>query len=250
MLFEIRQYIWKCHDAGMYVVIPTNVGWTKGSSNVMGAGLAKQAAQKYNWLTRHYGDWCRRYGSRINVVRADRLILFPVKPLNEDKPWLSWQNGASLELIKNSLDQLAEWASNNPSCHIAMPYVGCGNGRLNWHKQVAPLVDDANIPNMTVVDINAPYIEISQLLECEDPAYLICWKDGDWAYSVVATGDWWLSGNPDEYMNDAGISFGDNPWTAQDYYEKQYDWCEVYEYEDDWNNRITCLEMMEISRGR
>jgi len=66
-----------------------------------------------------------------------RLILFPVKPLNEAQPWLSWRNKADLALIERSAWQLSEWPGNTP---IYIPMVGCGNGRQDV-KVVLPLLE-------------------------------------------------------------------------------------------------------------
>ncbi len=122
------------------IVIPTNLGWTSSGSNVMGAGVAKQAAQRFGWLAGWYGAACKgdfhRHGNE-SVVRSickgdgNWLILLPVKPLNTERPYLSWQGPATLDLVERSVRQLAvhkpqEWGGKK----VALPLVGCGNGRL------------------------------------------------------------------------------------------------------------------------
>ena len=65
------------------------------------------------------------------VIRfLDDLILFPVKPLNPEKPWLSWQGMADPVLIEQSAIQLADWTKHRGERLIALPLVGCGNGGL------------------------------------------------------------------------------------------------------------------------
>jgi len=108
------------------IVIPSNIGWTKAGYNVMGGGVAKQASELYPSLAKWYGDQCFLYQQDMPCLRYDRLILFPVKTLNRLHPHLSWQRSASLTLIERSTKDLARF----PDQEIALPLVGCGNGRL------------------------------------------------------------------------------------------------------------------------
>jgi hypothetical protein len=114
------------------VVVPTNIGWKKTGANVMGAGLAKQAAEVIDKkLPLWYGEQCQRYGADTPVLEYELgLVMFPVKPLNELAPHLSWKQRASLKLIERSTIQLAEMYSGIKR-EIAIPMVGCGNGGLD-----------------------------------------------------------------------------------------------------------------------
>lgn len=127
---EVVGDIWSFHPAS-YVVIPTNIGYTKEGANVMGAGVAKQAAAKFPGLADWYGSMCQRYGAATPVITVVQrhLILFPVKPLNPEAPWLSWKFYASLELIKRSAAEL-EATEFMDGEEVAVPLVGCGNGKL------------------------------------------------------------------------------------------------------------------------
>lgn len=122
---EATGNIWDWAAKGYLIVIPTNIGWTKREGyNVMGRGLAHQAAQRYPGLDAWYGHWCRSLGAATGLTRYESLLLFPVKPLR-DPPWLSWQQRASLELIERSAEQLAQRIEP-----VVLPLVGCGNGGL------------------------------------------------------------------------------------------------------------------------
>lgn len=135
--------IWRFHPHS-WVVIPTNLGWTKNGKNVMGAGLAKQAAQRFPDLPDWYGGIIRTAASldppeRVMVLydAAKRLALFPVKPLIPDAPHFSWRQDADLTLIEGSTINLAKTAPKNvPTC---VPLVGCGNGKLD-PKDVLPIL--------------------------------------------------------------------------------------------------------------
>lgn len=143
-----------------YLVIPTNIGWTKDGRNVMGRGLAKQAAQRCPQLPFDYGEFCQKHRENTPVVlmrprgqSARTFLMFPVKPLNRAAPWLSWQSKADILLIDRSLEQLKQLIeemqkskrarsklpaagphpqhSDAVSTNIYIPDVGCGNGLLS-----------------------------------------------------------------------------------------------------------------------
>ena len=139
--------LWDYRDTHR-VVVPVNIGWTQVGENPMGRGVAKQAADRFPDLPAKYGNVCEHYRAVTPVVEfgviAGRLevrstltepdpitrrgvILFPTKPLNVDAPHLSWRGPASLELIERGARQLAAGWSQVP---VALPLVGCANGRL------------------------------------------------------------------------------------------------------------------------
>lgn len=132
--------IWDLHPLS-WVVVPTNIGWKKNGSNVMGAGLAKEAASRFRGLARWYGKVCQDCGFFTPVVKQEewRVILFPVKPLNELDPHLSWKSPATVELIERSAKELAI-LDLGPDAEVAVPLVGCGNGRLR-EKDVVPILE-------------------------------------------------------------------------------------------------------------
>lgn len=130
--------IWYFHDLGYPIVVPTNIGWTSAGENVMGRGVARQAAAHFPGLPLWYGRKCRQYQAQTPVLYFVQgpLWLFPVKPLASN-PLLSWQQPASLELIERSAHQLAAKLFRKP---VYLPLVGCGNGRLSID-QVLPVLE-------------------------------------------------------------------------------------------------------------
>lgn len=139
MIKSERGSIWayeKTHD----LVIPTNIGWrARDQANVMGRGLALQAAKKYPDFQLWFGKECAVRQQETPVLRypGGPLIAFPVKPLNPAAPWLSWKSKADLNLIERSARQLAELKPGRP---IAVSMVGCGNGGLEM-SEVRPILD-------------------------------------------------------------------------------------------------------------
>src|SRR5678815_4993979 len=90
--------------------------------------------------------YCKKYGSTTTVIpwaaMSQNIILFPVKPLNEAAPWLSWQQPASLDLIKKSAKELEELAVTGVIEGLTfIPPVGCGNGKLS-EKDVLPILKE------------------------------------------------------------------------------------------------------------
>jgi hypothetical protein len=124
-LFDARGIDW--------LVVPTNIGWTKAGQNVMGAGIAKEADSRWG-ISAPYGAFCRAYGILAPVVPytagfdGGGLILFPTKPLADD-PSYSWRQESSLDLIARSARQLQVLAPMLGGT-IGVPLVGCGNGKL------------------------------------------------------------------------------------------------------------------------
>lgn len=129
---ETRGNIWDWERTSL-VVIPTNIGWRSDGKSVMGAGLAREASLRWHGLAEWYGAFCRRHRSQTPVVRYEwtPLILFPVKPLSSISPSVSWRKFADPELVERSASQLGRWYETTEwRGTIAVPLVGCGNGRL------------------------------------------------------------------------------------------------------------------------
>lgn len=148
-MLRAKGNIWDYYDNGYYIVIPTNIGWKKNGCNVMGAGLAKQASLKFPDLSLRYGKVCQQYKEETAVIIINGLLLFPVKPLAEN-PSMSWSQPANLNLIEKSTQQL-ETFTRTYQKKIALPLVGCGNGRMDKDKVISILekyLDD----NFTLID--------------------------------------------------------------------------------------------------
>lgn len=140
------------------IVIPTNVGWrVKTDENIMGTGLAKDAAFLYPDLPLFYGKLCKQFGDTIGLRLYDpkikarhRLILAPVKRLNAIAPHLSWRNKADLKLIERDLIDLSELPFD---MSIVLPFLGCGAGGLKVD-QVLPIMEKYLDDRFTVTDRN------------------------------------------------------------------------------------------------
>ena len=147
-MIETVGNIWDFHPAH-YVVVPTNIGWVQAGYNVMGAGVAKQAFYRYPKIAGIYGGFCQEHGSIAGILVLDdcRLIMFPVKPLDDEHPELSWKRPATTGLITDSAEELGKLKSLDK---VVLPLVGCGNGGLN-EPDVLPILHEYLDDRFTLV---------------------------------------------------------------------------------------------------
>ena len=126
---EIEANIWDLYPTH-WVVIPTNIGYKSNGENVMGAGLAKDVKDRWPELPKWYGEWCMSMKEDTPALAEDlhRLIFFPTKTLDPKRPYLSWKQDSSIELITRSAEQLSAMKIDSD---IAVPMVGCGHGGLS-----------------------------------------------------------------------------------------------------------------------
>jgi hypothetical protein len=152
-----RGNIWQFHKDNNFIVIPTNMGFTKDNVNVMGRGIAYQAKIKHSNLPEWYGKvLIKRLQNNDNrnlvIENNHKLILFPTKKLDIVNPQHSWQQNSDLETIEQSCIELKSFAEKNKQ-NIYLPLVGCGNGKLNQH-DVLPILEKyfSNLDNIFLVE--------------------------------------------------------------------------------------------------
>jgi len=113
-----------------WICIPTN-GMRKGDGTaVMGAGLAKAAAQLCPELPAHLGKLLLAHGNHVLNLglwdvngREIHLVSFPTKE--------HWRRASHLDLIRRSAKELRADFSNVGG-PVALPRVGTGCGGLGW----------------------------------------------------------------------------------------------------------------------
>jgi hypothetical protein len=150
MITAIKADIWTLVESHV-IVVPVNIGWKRGTGeNVMGRGLALQAARKHPYFPLWYGLECAKHGAQTPVLLYPYgpLIAFPTKPLDQARPWMSWKNKSDLALIERGAQQLAVLKTAKP---VAVSVVGCGNGGLEMG-DVRPILDKhLSDPRFTLV---------------------------------------------------------------------------------------------------
>ena len=127
-MLEMQGNIWDYHDQG-WIVIPTNKQIKKSDSTaVMGAGLARQAAERFPQLPRLLGDYLQ-IGSDVSYYTEFRLFCFPTKD--------HWRDESSIDLIRFGCSTLVTQSRNIEK--IFLPALGCGLGGLFW-EDVKPVM--------------------------------------------------------------------------------------------------------------
>ena len=153
----VKANIW---DLPGVICIPTNLGWSKDGRNIMGAGLARQAALLYPDLPSLYGRFCLDcsmgkdcgpYAPHIFQFTGHNrwLICVATKALDKEQPWMSWNQKSSLSLVRESVTKLVDHCKNFLGPVLVVPF-GCGCGGLS-EDDVLPLMDE-HLGGQTLID--------------------------------------------------------------------------------------------------
>lgn len=148
MLKEIQGNIWDYLDVenGKFIAVLTNGDCIVEKQDnktfykaVMGAGIAKEALDKFPGLDYNLGSHLRIFGVRFVCLDQIGLIIFPTK--------YHWKEKSSLDLIEQSCKQLKEYMNppweyrQNQIKSIVIPRPGCGLGKLDWETEVKPIME-------------------------------------------------------------------------------------------------------------
>ena len=116
--------VWDWHRFGAWVVVPTNTEVRRDGSAVMGAGVAKAAAERFGDLEERYGRSLR--AGRPFIALSDlRLLLAPTKQ--------RWRQPSTLEMVEEAAARVRRWSDGHPTeAMISVPAFGCGRGGLGW----------------------------------------------------------------------------------------------------------------------
>jgi hypothetical protein len=112
--------IWTFHENGFSVVIPTNTTTRRDGTAVMGAGLAKQAADRFPGLPAAYGKWLQGSHPEVPFAAPNRLFCIPTKR--------DWRRPSEMGLIESGVDWLCQHYGRE---RVALPLLGAGLGGLN-----------------------------------------------------------------------------------------------------------------------
>lgn len=141
--------------AGHIVCITTNGTVKKNGEAVMGRGNAKQATICIPGLVWKLGSYLRTSGNEAGYLEYNefrsRIVIFPVKH--------NWWEKADRVLIEEGVRWLLREANQNPQIVYHLPRPGCGNGKLNWEREVKPMVD--RLPdNIWVHHLESPAFDL------------------------------------------------------------------------------------------
>lgn len=115
-------------------VITTNGAIKSNGAGVMGAGVAKQAKERYPGIDQRLGEMLTKHGNRpVFLNRDEGIVSMPVKH--------HWKDMADLDLIRESAIKLVEMADKWEWQTVVVPRPGCGNGGRNW-EEVKPILEE------------------------------------------------------------------------------------------------------------
>ena len=112
---------------------------TVNTVGVMGKGIAKQFKQIYPDMFKEYQQICESRSFDIGNLwlykTENRWILnFPTKR--------HWRQPSDVDYIERGLQKFVEVYYIYGITSVSFPQLGCGNGELDWHTQVQPLMED------------------------------------------------------------------------------------------------------------
>lgn len=155
-----RGDIWALQQSmhGALVVVPVNCGFNDSGIAIMGAGVAKQAAERFRWLRATWGTYCLgAYHAGVlpdpHVDWTSRTILVPTKGCRRENPALSWSLPGDLALVELGLVWLRTFSISwfRTEERILLPLIGCGLGGLS-QSDVVPLLEKYLDDRFTLVD--------------------------------------------------------------------------------------------------
>jgi len=132
---EITGDIWNQAEPG-WKVITTNQEVRKDGKAVMGKGIAAEAVRRHPEIQGLLGALLKKYGfdnPQVMVWPVQGLITFPTKYF--------WADGSDINLIVAMATQLKlnNHLGDKP---VYLPRLGCGNGGLDWLRDVYPAIKD------------------------------------------------------------------------------------------------------------
>lgn len=138
-MLEITGNLWDYYDKGYTICITTNGTIKKDGSVVMGRGCALEAKNRFPLLPKKLGE-CLTFDYKTDVYNVPfyfieyNIVTFPVKD--------NWYETAKLDLIYHSCVWLKHILDTHDIKKIVLPRPGCGNGKLDWEKEVKPVIKD------------------------------------------------------------------------------------------------------------
>lgn len=141
---------------------------TVNTVGVMGKGIAKTFKDIYPDMFREYQKHCESKTLSIGklwIYKTENkwILSFPTK--------IHWRSPSKLEYIEEGLKKFVQTYKEQQIKSIAFPQLGCGNGGLDWDKEVKPLMEKylRNLPDIDiyvhVIDKSNRYVEHRSISE-------------------------------------------------------------------------------------
>ncbi len=143
---------------------------TVNTVGVMGKGIALQFRERFPNNFKEYRKACEAgtlQPGRLLVVkdrhpdgREVHIVNFPTKK--------HWRNPSRYEYIEKGLKELILLQKEYGWRNVAVPPLGCGNGKLEW-KRVKALLEKYLEPATCTYEVFQPNPEIKKQLQCKSP---------------------------------------------------------------------------------
>lgn len=120
--------MWSAFDAADLFLITTNCV-LRGGRLVMGAGIAREARDRFPGLDKALGKAIREQlnPSKYILLLSER---WPEAKLGALQTKLHWRNPSSPELVAEGIIAVGKWAKAHPAAAVHMPLPGVGHGHL------------------------------------------------------------------------------------------------------------------------
>lgn len=133
------------------LVCPVNV------VGVMGAGLARAFRNRVPGLNQFYKQACE-----VGDIAIGKVLVYPIP--NTDQQVLlfptkgHWKDPSEVSYVQEALEDLAKRHGELDIQALAMPPVGCGLGKLDYQKDVFPLIEEhlGDVPGVDVYILLRP----------------------------------------------------------------------------------------------
>mgnify|MGYP001600838980 CR=1 FL=1 len=120
--------------------VTTNLVLNKKGEAILGKGIAKQFRDKFPGIAQDLGYIIKNNKAKVAFIpqinwKWDKNVMaFPTK--------YDWKNFSDIKLIKESAQSLNKYSMDFPNYKFLITRPGCGNGGLNWEKQVKLAIKD------------------------------------------------------------------------------------------------------------
>lgn len=111
---------------------------TVNTVGVMGKGIAKQFKEFYPEMFMEYQRFCE-----LKLLEVGKLWIYKTEnKWNLNFPTKKhWRNPSKIDYIEEDLQKFVANYKEKGIRSISFPPLGCGNGGLNWEKEVKPLME-------------------------------------------------------------------------------------------------------------
>ena len=133
-MFEVKGNLFTIESDA--ICITTNGVVRSNGLAVMGAGIAKQARDRYIGIDTVLGNLLTLHGNHVFLLGKDNkkhILSFPTKN--------HWKSLSDINLIIRSCNELIVYIDNNKLSKVVMVRPGCGCGGLSWEKEVKPAIN-------------------------------------------------------------------------------------------------------------